>query len=54
MKRAYVYPQFTHQAGTMCLLIDKMNCLAEKEGYKIVILTFEQGAHPILYIVFES
>lgn len=49
MKIVYVYPQFAHRAGTERILIDKMNYLAEKEGYDIVMLTFEQGTHPVAY-----
>lgn len=49
MKIVYVYPQFAHRAGTERILIDKMNYLAEKDGYEIVMLTYEQGMHPVAY-----
>ncbi len=49
MKIVYVYPQFVHRTGTERVLIDKMNYLAEKEGYEIVMLTYEQGVHPMAY-----
>jgi glycosyltransferase involved in cell wall biosynthesis len=49
MKIVYIYPQFAQRAGTERILIDKMNYLAEKEGYEIVMLTYEQGIHPIAY-----
>ena len=49
MKIVYVYPQFVHRTGTERVLIDKMNYLAEKEGYEIVMLTCEQGVHPVAY-----
>ena len=49
MKIVYVYPQFAHHAGTERILIDKMNYLAEKEGYDIIMLTYEQAHHEIAY-----
>ena len=49
MKIVYVYPQFVHRTGTERVLIDKMNYLAEKEGYEIVMLTYEQSQHPVAY-----
>lgn len=49
MRIAYVYPQFAHQAGTERILIDKMNYLAEHYGYDIVMVTNEQGPHPVAF-----
>jgi len=49
MKIVYVYPQLVHRAGTERILIDKMNYLAEKEGYDIIMLTYEQAHHEIAY-----
>lgn len=49
MKIVYVYPQLAHRAGTERILIDKMNYLAEKEGYDIIMLTYEQANHEIAY-----
>ena len=37
MKIVYVYPQLVHRAGTERILIDKMNYLAEKERYDIIM-----------------
>lgn len=47
MKIVYVYPVMVHRAGTERILIDKMNYLAETVGYDIVLLTHEQGEHPM-------
>lgn len=49
MKIVYVYPQFAHRAGTERILIDKMNYLAESGNHDIIMLTHEQGNHPIAY-----
>lgn len=49
MKIVYFYPQLAHRAGTERILIDKMNYLAEKERYDIIMLTYEQANHEIAY-----
>ncbi len=49
MKIVYFYPQFIPHAGTERILIDKMNYLAGLEGYEVVMLTFEQGTHPVAF-----
>lgn len=49
MKIIYVYPKFTSAAGTERILIDKINCFAEQEGYDVLLLTYEQGSHPLIY-----
>ena len=49
MKIVYVYPQFALRAGTERILIDKMNHLAEQDGYEVVMLTYEQGSHPLAF-----
>ena len=49
MKVVYVYPQFAHAAGTERILIEKMNYLAEVYGNDVVMLTYEQGYHPVAF-----
>lgn len=49
MKVVYFYPQFVNSAGTERILIEKANCLAELYDYEIVLLTFQQGNHPLSY-----
>lgn len=47
MRLVFVYPNLTQKAGTERVIIDKVNYLAEKHGYEIVLLTYEHGGHPI-------
>ena len=47
MKLVFLYPNLTQKAGTERVCIDKLNYLADHAGYDIVILTYEQGCHPI-------
>ena len=49
MKLVYVYPQFTELAGTERVLIDKMNYLSAREEYEVILLTNQQGNHPIVF-----
>ena len=49
MKIVFLHPNLTQMAGTERVIIDKINYLAEKSGYEIVILTYEHGGHPIAY-----
>ena len=49
MKIVYVYPKFTTLAGTERVLIDKMNYLANQEGFEVAVITHEQGNHPFAY-----
>lgn len=51
MKVAYVYPQFARLAGTERVLIDKMNYLADKAGVDVMMVTYEQGSHPVAYFL---
>ena len=51
MKIVYVYPQFAHAAGTERILIEKMNYLTEVYGYDVVMLTYEQGDHPVAFFL---
>ena len=49
MKIAYIYPQFARLAGTERVLIDKMNYLADNAGVEVLMVTYEQGSHPMAY-----
>ena len=49
MKIVYAYQQFTEVAGTERILIEKMNYLAEREGYEVFLLTNQQGNHPVVF-----
>ena len=49
MKILYVYPKFTSAAGTERILIDKINYFADKKGYEVLVLTYEQGQHSFIY-----
>lgn len=49
MKIVYVYPQFALRAGTERILIEKMNYLAEQGGNEVIMLTYEQGPHPVAF-----
>ena len=49
MKIAYVYPHFKHLAGTERVLIEKMNYLADKAGMDVMMVTYDQSPHPIVY-----
>ena len=49
MKVAYIYPHFISLAGTERVLINKMNYLADKAGIDVMMVTYEQGSHPIAY-----
>lgn len=47
MKVVYIYPTLASWGGVERILIDKMNLLAQDMNYKIYILTYNQGEHPI-------
>ena len=49
MKILYAYPKFTNAAGTERILIDKINYFADKKGYEVFVLTYEQGQHSFIY-----
>lgn len=49
MRIAYIYPHFISLAGTERVLIDKMNYLADKAGVDVMMVTYEQGSHPLAY-----
>ena len=49
MRIAYIYPHFARLAGTERVLIDKMNYLADKAGIDVMMVTYEQGSHPVAY-----
>ena len=49
MKIVYIYPKLTLASGTERILIDKMNCFADQEGYEVMAITYEQDNHPIIF-----
>ncbi len=49
MKIVYIYPKLTLASGTERILIDKMNCFADQEGYEVMVITYEQDNHPIIF-----
>lgn len=49
MKIVYVLPQFAVPAGTERIMTDKMNYLAEDDNFEVIMLTNEQGAHPLAF-----
>lgn len=49
MKIVYIYPKLTFASGTERILIDKMNCFADQDGYEVMLLTYEQDNHPIIF-----
>ena len=49
MRIAYIYPHFISLAGTERVLIDKMNYLATKADVDVMMVTYEQGSHPVAY-----
>lgn len=51
MKIAYIYQQFTQASGTERIFIDKMNYFAERGGYDVMMVTCQQGEHPIVFPV---
>lgn len=51
MKIAYIYQQFTQASGTERVFIDKMNYFAERQGYEVMMVTCQQGRHPIIFPV---
>lgn len=49
MKIAYILSSFFAKAGTERILSDKMNYLANRYGYDITFITYEQGNHPMAF-----
>ena len=49
MKIVLLHPNLTQRAGTERVIIDKLNYLADNNGYDITIVTYEHGSHPIAY-----
>lgn len=49
MNVIYVYPKLIFPAGTERILVDKMNYLADHLGYDVMLVTYEQDNHPIIY-----
>lgn len=53
VKIVYILRSFATKAGTERVMSDKMNYLAEK-GYKLTLITYEQGKHPIAFPLHHS
>jgi glycosyltransferase involved in cell wall biosynthesis len=49
MNIIYVYPCLIDRAGTERVWVDKMNYLAERCGYEIMLVTYEQANRPFVY-----
>ena len=49
MKIVYFYSHFAQHAGTERVLIDKMNYLSSLKGFEVVMLTHDQGIHPVAF-----
>ena len=47
MRILYVYNAWAIWGGLERVLIDKMNYLANEEGYEICTITYDQGTNPI-------
>ena len=55
MRILYVTDALAIWGGLERVLIDKMNYLADEEGYEIFIITYSQGANPLPFpIKFQS
>jgi len=49
MKVLYIVKSLAQPAGTERILTDKMNYLSEKAGIDILVATYEQGTHEIIF-----
>ena len=49
MRILYVNDAWAIWGGLERVLIDKMNNLADYEGYEIFTITYNQGSHPLPY-----
>lgn len=49
MRIVYIYKSIALLAGMERILVDKMNYLADKLGYDIYLITYEQGIHPLSF-----
>ena len=49
MKIVYLYSSLAIMGGVERVLVDKMNYLADKAGVEVLMVTYEQGSHPIAY-----
>lgn len=49
MKIVYIYKSIALLAGMERILADKMNYLADKLGYDIYLITYEQGTNPLSF-----
>lgn len=49
MKIAYIYPMIATKGGVERILVEKMNLLAQQDGYEVFLLTYDQGAHEMSF-----
>jgi glycosyltransferase involved in cell wall biosynthesis len=54
MKILYVFRALAVWGGIERILVEKMNYLARSYGYEVVMLTVDQGNHPIPYFICSS
>ena len=54
MKIIYVTDAFAVFGGMERVLADKMNCLVENDGYKVTLVTINQGDHPLSFKLHHS
>ena len=53
MKIVFILKAFASMAGVERVMSDKMNYLAEA-GHSVMLITYEQGNHPLIYKLHES
>ena len=51
MKIVYIYPAIATRGGVERILVDKMNLLACEPDYTVYLLTYNQGEHPVSYVL---
>lgn len=49
MRIAYIYPTIATKGGVERILVDKMNMLAQCVGYEMLLITYNQGDHPVSF-----
>ncbi len=49
MKIVYIYPTLATWGGVERILVEKMNLLADYDGYEIHAVTYNQGDHPLSF-----
>ena len=54
MKLMYVCKVFAEWGGLERVWTDKMNALAETSGYEVLLITTDQGNHPVPYPLYPA